>query len=317
MIIIFRNLLYDSGIIKQSTFKTPIISVGNITTGGTGKTPFVMFLTEYLIKKGMKVGVISRGYKNNTKKLVIAHDGKCTKANVKQTGDELGMIINRFTSVKESFFAIAYYNRIKAIQKMEALFKPDIILLDDAFQNRKIKKTVDIVLINKESKSYLDCILLPSGNLRESKSTLKRADIVLNNFKFAKNSDRKNNSFNYVDKGFFDYESQKLNNYTDIKAIIISGIADNRSFINAVKNSGIDILTSFTYSDHFEYRESDIMQLVAAWSENVVFITTEKDFIKLREFKFFIEKYPVYYLRIDINMDIYNIEELLINKNIL
>jgi len=317
LIIKSRNLLYDSGIIKQATFRTPIISVGNITTGGTGKTPFVMFLTEYFIKKGKKVGVISRGYKSYTNELIIAHDGENVTANVKQTGDELGMIIKRFSDFKELFFAIAYFNRVEAISKMEAMFAPDIILLDDAFQNRKIKKTVDIVLVNKESETYLDKLLLPAGNLREPKSALRRTDIVLKNFKFSKNSGSKDFSFNYVNEGFYDIKSQKINNYSEIKAITVSGIADNRSFINTVNNSGIDIVKSFTFTDHFDYREGDIMQLMAAWSENMVFITTEKDFIKLREFKLFFDKCPVYYLRIDINMNIYNINELFIKKNIL
>ena len=167
LIIISRNLLYDSGMFKQSGFRTPIISVGNITLGGTGKTPFVMFLTDYFITKGKKVGVISRGYKNKSNELIIAHDGKSVIANVEQTGDELGMIVNRFSDLKESFYAIAYFNRTEAIRKMEILFAPDIILLDDAFQNRKIKKTVDIVLVNQERKTFLDGILLPAGNLRE------------------------------------------------------------------------------------------------------------------------------------------------------
>ncbi len=317
LIIKSRNLLYNWGIFKQSDFRTPIISVGNITTGGTGKTPFVMYLTEYFIGKDKKVGVISRGYKSKSNELIIAHDGKSVIANVEQTGDELGMIVNRFSVLKESFYAIAYFNRIEAIRKMETLFAPDIILLDDAFQNRKIKKTVDIVLVNKERKTFLDGILLPAGNLREPLSTLSRADIILNNYKFAENRESKESSFNYVNRGFYNIESQKLNINDKIKAITVSGIADNMSFIDAVKLSGIEVVKSFTYADHFDYEDSDIMNFESSLTEHLIFITTEKDFIKLKEFKFFIEKYPVYYLRIDINLNIRNIEEIFIKKHLL
>lgn len=317
IIIKSRNLLYDFGFVEQHSFKTPIISVGNITTGGTGKTPFVMHLVGYFLKQGKKVGVISRGYKSKTNELVIAHDGKGAAAEVTETGDELGMIVNRFSNVKDSFFAISYYDRIEAIIKMETLYSPDIILLDDAYQKRKIRKTVDIVLVNKERESFLDMMLIPAGNLREPLTSLKRADIVLKNYKFAEMVENENKSFNYINKGFFNLNNQRLEITKNIKVITVSGIADNSSFINAVKLSNVDIEKSFNFSDHFNYKASDIRNFESSWSENLIFLTTEKDFIKLKDFNEFIKKYPVYYLRIDVNLDMSSLEELFSIKHIL
>ena len=316
IIITLRNLFYDFGIIKSIEYKTPIISVGNLTVGGTGKTPFVIYLAEYFIRKNKKVGVISRGYKSKAKELVIAYDSKGNKAPVDLTGDELGMIINRFSSSDNNFFAIAYYNRSEAIKKMEELFSPDIIILDDAFQNRSINKTIDIIIINKEWNTLFNKILLPAGNLREPYSSSERADIVLNNFKFLPIKDNHSFAFNYINNGYCDIHNNSLLHTDKIRAITISGIADNNSFINAVKSSGVNVIKSYSFCDHYDYLQSNIRNFESDYMEENIFITTEKDFVKLKEYNDFIEKYPVYYLRIDVNLDNNILEELFRKKDL-
>jgi tetraacyldisaccharide 4'-kinase len=315
-IISIRNFLYYVGIFKSVRFNTPIVSVGNITTGGTGKTPLVIYLTEYFISKGKSVGVISRGYKRKSNELVIAYDGKAITSDVHSTGDELFMIINRFSG-SDKFFAIAYHNRVMAINEMINKFSPDIIILDDAFQNRKVFKTIDIVIQNKENKTFLNNLLLPSGNLRETSLALKRADVILNNYKFDKPESSEENVIIYELTGIYDESGNKVEIPKDKKAILFSGIAHNKSFHNIISNRNIDILKKFEFFDHYDYTSEDIERFKSIYKEDLVYITTEKDFTKIREFKEFISNYPVYYLRIDVILINSSLDNLLRKKNIL
>jgi tetraacyldisaccharide 4'-kinase len=314
-----RNLLFNIGIFKSQRFNIPVISVGNITTGGTGKTPMVIYLTYYLISKGKSVGVISRGYKSNSKELVIAYDGHSVISDINSTGDELAMIVNRFRG-NSKFYAIAYHNRVKAIDLMITKFSPDVIILDDAFQNKWIKKELDIIMIDKEDKSILRFIVLPAGNLRETKISLRRADIIFNNFKFNKPGSlniKGTNNIEYSYSGFFDFKGDKAIFANNKKAILISGIASNNSFSNAVSMHDIYIYKTYNLSDHYNYSSADIEKYKKEYSDDIIFLTTEKDFIKIREFEDFIFNYPVYFLRIDVILDNIYLDNILIEKGII
>ena len=315
-IVSVRNFLYSVNIFKSISFNTPIISIGNITTGGTGKTPFVIFLTNHFISKGKSIGVISRGYKRKSSDLVIAYDGKSVTSDVHSTGDELLMIINRFLG-NDKFFAIAYHDRVKAINEMINKFSPDIIILDDAFQNRKIVKTIDIVIQDKENKTILNNLLLPGGNLRETNNALKRADVVLNNYKFDKSIPSEENVIKYEFTGLFDGLGKRVEIPKEKKAVLFSGIANNSSFQNVVSKQNINIIKKFEFFDHYNYTSVEIDKFKALYKEDLVYITTEKDFIKIREFKEFISNYPVYYLRIDVILINSSLDNLLRKKNIL
>lgn len=305
IIIYIRNLFYDKNILKQISFPVKIISVGNITTGGTGKTPFVIYLVDYFLNHNKKVGIISRGYKNDTSDMIIAFDGNDVLADVNSAGDELYMIINRFSEHKDRFFAIAYKNRIDAIDEMVSKYKPDIIILDDAFQNRKIKKSVDIVINDKNSNTILDSIILPSGNLREPYSSLGRADLVFDNYKFNNISNEISNPlfFSYKSIGLFNVNGTEIQIGSLNDVMLISGIAKNESFSNYVCNFNLNIRKSFFYIDHYKYTSKDIEVFEKNYKSGCVFITTEKDFVKLKGFKNFVDNFPVYYLRIDVNLN--------------
>jgi tetraacyldisaccharide 4'-kinase len=316
IIISVRNILFDINILRSKSFSTPVISVGNITTGGTGKTPLVIYLTDYLISKGKSVGVISRGYKSKSSELVVAYDGKCVTSDVKSTGDELSMIVNRFSG-SNKFYAIAHSDRVKAINVMIDKFSPDVIILDDAFQNRRINKSLDIVITDKENTSFLNKLLIPAGNLRETSSSLKRADIVFNNYKFSDTDSAIDNVIRYSFRDLYDDKGTILELKNGINAIAISGIANNTSFHNALLNQNINIIKKFEHSDHYNYTSADIETYKNDNSEDVVYLTTEKDFIKIREFRDFVTNYPVYYLRIDVILNNGILENLLTKKNII
>ncbi|MCX6158228.1 MAG: tetraacyldisaccharide 4'-kinase [Ignavibacteriota bacterium] len=315
IIVYVRNFLFNYDILKSVGYTTPVISVGNITVGGTGKTPLVIYLTEYLLSKGKSVGVISRGYKSKSGNLVVAHNGKCITSDLHSTGDELFMIVNRLSG-NSKFFAIAYHDRGMAIKEMIERFSPDAIILDDAFQNRKIRKILDIVIEDKESNSFLNSFLLPAGNLRETRSALNRADLVLYNYKFAAKDSSIENFIEYSISGLYDYNENKLEIPKEKNVVLISGIANNSSFHNIVANLNIPIEKTIQYSDHYDYTLNDINKFISLHTNNVIFLTTEKDFIKIREFREFVSNYPVYYLRIDVILKNSILDNLLIKKNI-
>lgn len=315
IIIHLYNFLFDHGIIKSVSFTTPVISVGNITTGGTGKTPMVIYLANYFLSKDKSVGVISRGYKRKSNDLVVAYNGKSISSDLQSTGDELFMIVNRFSG-NNKFYAIAYHDRVKAIEYMVVNFSPDVIILDDAFQNRKIIKTFDIVIKDEESSSFLNSLLLPAGNLRETRSSLKRADLVLLNYKFAQRDYFVNNSIKYEFTGLFDFNENKIEIPREKKAVLFSGIAMNSSFHNLASSLDIPIKKVIQFPDHYDYKANDINKFISEYNDSTIFLTTEKDFIKLKEFKEFVLNYPVYYLRIDVILNNSILDNLIIKKNI-
>jgi len=315
-IISVRLFLFKIGFLKTEKFTVPVISVGNITTGGTGKTPLVIYLTDYLISEGKNVGVISRGYKRKSNDLIIAYNGKSVTSDIHSTGDELSMIVNRF-SYSDKFFAVVYHDRVKAINVMVNNFSPDIIILDDAFQNRRISRSLDIVIRDKENSNFLNNLLLPAGNLRETNSSLKRADIIIDNYKFAVPEPPVKNASRYIMSGMFDDNGNDVKLNSQKKAVIFSGIANNKSFQNVVSGNNIDIFRKYEFSDHYNYSSIDIELFKAGFDDDVVYLTTEKDFIKIREFKDFILNYPVYYLRIDVILINCSLENLLSEKNII
>lgn len=316
IIISIRNYLYDFNIIKCESFDTPIISVGNITTGGTGKTPFVIYLTDFLLTKKKRVGVISRGYKSQSNKLVIAYDGNSITSDVYSTGDELSMIVNRFAG-NNLFYAIAYSDRVKAINEMIIRFSPDVIILDDAFQNRRIEKSVDIVVKDKECNSFLNNLLLPAGNLRETNTSLKRADIIFNNYKFSNPDSSLTNNIRYKSSGFYNFNGAETEIPADKKVVLISGIGNNASFLNFANIFNLSVNKVYELSDHYNYSSKDIDEFKKNYKNDMVFLTTEKDFTKLKEFKDFVRNYPIYYLRIDVILDNDTLEKLLIKNNII
>jgi len=321
LFILIKNILYDNNILKQYRSSVKIISVGNISTGGTGKTPFAIFLIDFLLKRNKKVCIISRGYKRKSNNLKIGFDGKNVLGTPIDLGDELAMIINRYKNNYNNFYAIASANRIEGVKFAEQNFKPDFIILDDAFQHRKVFRNLDIVLINNETNNLLDKILLPLGNLREPVSSLKRSDILINNYKFNRyvlKEDKSGIGINFVIEGFYNFKFEKLSIDNKSKIILISGIANNTSFENIISKEFVNICTNkFFYYDHYNYTDDDINLFINSYIDNSIFLTTEKDFIKLSSFENFVNKFPVYYCKIDVEMDIKFFENLLIEKNIL
>lgn len=325
-IIFNRNKLYDYGILNSVKVKKPVISIGNITTGGTGKTPFTIFTAKYFLEKGKSVGIISRGYKRKSKELVIVCDGKKINDSIEETGDELAMTANSLSDHIDKLFIAASSDRAEAAVYIINNFDPDVIILDDGFQHRRLQRDLDIVIADSGSitkNKFLNSFTLPSGKLRETPGSFKRADLIIQN-----NKDKNTDVLPYL-KNFKEeiilirYKSEYLINNKNIiletgsntvKAIIFSGLADDSSFKEMLINLNVKISDTVFYEDHHHYTSEDIDRLKNKFKDDLIFITTEKDFIKVNQFSDFTDNYPVYFLKIEIILE-KNAQQLFNNYN--
>ena len=290
-----RNQLFEMGILKSRAFKTPIISIGNITVGGSGKTPHVEYIVKQLHDK-MKVAVLSRGYKRKTKGFVLATKDS-TAADI---GDEPFQMKKKFADIYVAVDA----NRCRGIDFLtenEETKDTDVILLDDAYQHRYVKPGVNILLIDYHRLIIYDK-LLPAGRLREPKQGKNRADIVI----ITKcPNEMKPMEFRVLTKalGLFPYqklfftklkynqlkplyagEDKPLSELTkDTHVVLLTGIASPKQMMMDL-SSYTSHITPLTFADHHAFRKKDIQRInevFAQTPEPKVTITTEKDNARL------------------------------------
>lgn len=324
IIISLRNYLYDNDILFKYNSKTKVISVGNINTGGSGKTPLVIKLAELLLEKGFKISIISRGYKRKTKGLQVVYDTKKVNKTVAEAGDEPYMIAELLKKKFNNFYIVVSEDRIEAIKHIEKNFEPDYIILDDGYQNRTIRKDFDFLVIdinNFQKNKILNRILLPAGNLREPLKNIYRSTAIFQNHKFSKqetpNFIKKYNkpvyNINYNVAGIFNKDYELVNDKIE-NIIAFCGIADPISFIETLKN--FKIKNFISYRDHKKYKANDIEFLKSKYEKGLAYITTEKDFVKIRNFDNFIASYPVYFIRLSITIEEENdVVNMILNKN--
>jgi tetraacyldisaccharide 4'-kinase len=330
----FRNWLYDREILKQKKFKIPVICVGNITVGGTGKTPHIEYLIRLLSPK-YKVAVLSRGYKRKSRGFQIVEiDSK-----VSDTGDEPLQIKKKFPSV----LVVVDKNRVNAIERIIKFDKdrrPDVILLDDGFQHRSVQPSLSILLVDSNRPAFEDK-LLPSGLLREPLRGKDRASIVL----VTKcHHDLQPIDFRIYSNGldlfpfqslFFtslDYEEIKpvfpelnseslyLNNLLKKHIFLITGIASPEPLVRKLEHKTYNLYTKF-FPDHHNFTKRDIeavKEMVEKINEeNKIIITTEKDAIRFRSLNYLSEeiKRIIYYIPVKITF-LNNQEKFSFNKKI-
>jgi len=298
-IIYIRNRLFDYKILKSTEFNFPIITVGNITVGGTGKTPHIEFLIQ-LLKDEFKVATLSRGYKRKTKGFLLATE----QSTANEVGDEPKQIKNKFPEVDVAVDA----NRVEGIKKL-LLKKPelDVILLDDAYQHRKVQAGLNILLIDYNRPIDKD-FMLPFGNLREQKFEKRRANIILitKSPKDIKPIERriifnklKVFPFQHVYFTTFDYgdlvplftdEKSLINivDYNSLEVLLVTGIANPLPLEEYIKENISKKIEKLEYSDHYDFKESDFLYITDKFnkmvSKNKIIITTEKDAMRLQKF---------------------------------
>ena len=282
-----RNVLFDKGILKSYAFDIPVIAVGNLSVGGTGKTPQIEYLIR-LLSQEYTIATLSRGYKRKSVGFILADK----TSNAEIIGDEPFQFYQKFPHIMVAVDA----NRKNGIETLlQKKAKPDVILLDDAFQHRTVKAGL-YILLTAYNDLYVDDFILPTGNLRESRSGAGRATIVVvtkcpkniseaeqNQIKKKLNlNGRQQLYFSYIDYDDCVYSKMETVAVEDIKSqekLIIAGIAKPKPFFDYL-GSGNDICLSFP--DHHDFTTKDIVE-IAEKADDKIIITTEKDYVRLHQ----------------------------------
>ena len=301
LLLLFRAALYKYKLIKTHQFSVPIVSVGNIVFGGSGKTPFINWIYKEL-SGSYNVCIITRGYgrKNNNTIVIDSHTGGHSVSDV---GDEPMMLINKNKNIQ----MVVGKDKAKSIQVSIKRFSPDIILLDDGFQSKYINRNLDIVMINGSMKK--SCYhLFPFGVLREPINSLKRADFIVWTRK--KNVDSENLFCKYKNKILAVNEKYQLlneqNEYLSIdktiRVVAVCGIGHPNSFIDTLNSFKIDVVGKYIVSDHFNYKTENMREiyLIASTKNATHIITTEKDYFKLKQLNK--KNIPIIILEMDFHM---------------
>jgi len=296
IVVIIRNKLYDWNIIKTIDLKMPVVSIGNITAGGTGKTPFTIYLAEYLLKKNLKVAIISKGYKKESESSFIV-EGKENLPSIEKLGDEPYLVFSRLKPISENFILASGASKSSLAKIVSEKYNPDLVIIDDGFQHRELKRNIDIVLTEGEQ-SIFDKFMLPAGNLRETKLALKRADMVIKNNKAMLIEANDEISIKYISKGYFDINGTAMQ--LDNAVYTLCGIANPHSFYSLINRDKLNILRKFEFPDHYSFNEAELEKLFTGIDKDKVIVTTEKDFVKLKNMLNLFNKYRIAYLKIDV-----------------
>lgn len=291
-----RNIFYNKGWLKSKSYNLPIICVGNLSTGGTGKSPMIEFLISFL-KDNQKIAVLSRGYKRKT----TGYREVLETSKVEEVGDEPLQFKKKFPKITVAVCE----DRQTGIEKLQNV--ADVILLDDAFQHRKVKASLNILLTSFD-KLYSDDCMLPAGNLREPKFGAKRADIIvvtkcpenIENSKIETIKQKlkpKTHQEIYFSKIGY---SAEINNTSEVKPIeylnnkeflLVTGIANPKPLLTFLKNKGLKFQEK-TFSDHHNFTMSEFEEL----KKHSLILTTEKDFMRLQGL---VDDTEIYYLPIN------------------
>jgi len=294
VIISIRNLFFDNGILKSKKFDIPVIAVGNLNVGGTGKTPQIEYLIR-LLKQKHSVAVLSRGYKRKTSGFVLADK----TSNAAQLGDEPYQYYQKFKNI----IVAVDEQRVHGIEQLLRLkMPPDIVLLDDAFQHRKVKAGF-YILLTTYNDLYADDFMLPTGNLRENKSGAKRANVVIvakcpeNLPKIEQQKINKKLKLHTNQKLFFTcitYDDVisglkreiTLEQLKDYQVLLVTGIANPKPLEVFLKSKGI-AFQHIEFPDHHDFSKKDIDKIKSEFekvlSAKKLILTTEKDFVRLKD----------------------------------
>jgi tetraacyldisaccharide 4'-kinase len=305
IVISVRNFLYDKNILKCYDTGVLTIAVGNLTTGGVGKTPFTAELANYYVKQGKKVAILSRGYGGllPNKEVNVISDGEKINFSAKYSGDEPYWLATNCPSV----VVLTCSSRFKAGEKAVKDYNCDVLIADDAFQHRKLKRDINLMLIDQANK-FGNNRILPAGPLRENFSGINRASAIIVTNKTLIDE----NALKYCDELKEKYQkpvflckmipsttydikdNEKIIEGTNV--IAFCAIGQPKEFYDFV-NSQYVLKETISFPDHHAYDQDDIQKIVDIAKKNNVntIITTEKDAVKIKymianstsEYKFF------------------------------
>ena len=290
-----RNSLYDRGVFKSHSLGARTISIGNITTGGTGKTPLVALIAEILAANGERVCILTRGYGRKSTGRVLVSDGERVLVDALQGGDEPVELARKLIG---KAIVVADADRVAAAKWASKKFGVTAFVLDDAFQHRRAKRDLDIVCIDATK---------PFGFLREPLRNLSRADaMVLTRADMIGRADlveqlRSRNR----DAALFqvEYRLRSLASIHPIsEAFAFCGVGNPRAFFSMLEREGLKTKNSIAFRDHHNYTQADIDRVESKALESGcrALITTVKDFVKVEDLKFSL---PCLVAKIDVVID--------------
>lgn len=291
-----RLRCYQCGVLSAYKSHLPIISVGNLAAGGTGKTPVVDWLVKQLSERGWHPAIVSRGYGGDFSGAAgFVSDGKDTLMNPQDSGDEPFLLAKRNPQIS----VLIARKRAHAIKEIERTGCADVIVLDDAFQHHAVARHLDIVLLDAR-RPFENGWPLPAGNLREFSCTLKRADILLRT--------RSEDDIKALDLDcpIFDSRHQladkivnlsgeeiELNCLLPLQLVAFAGIANPNNFFDALKKRGMTLLSTLSFPDHEPYSAEKLNQINRLMGGADALVTTEKDAVKLNADMFEIPCYQI------------------------
>jgi len=317
VVIKVRNTFFDKNIFKTKKVDVKVISVGNITVGGSGKTPLVIYLSNMLKNLGKSVGVLSRGYRRKSKGYLLVSDGTKIFTSVDLSGDEIF-----HTAMECNIPAAVSENRFEGAKKLIKDTGINILILDDAYQHRWIERDINLLICEQRflcETGFMNQSLLPTGNLREPLSSIKRADAVILNRKFSGKKEIPSKVKKYFEGkkiftafyqaiGFADIKNRtkyELEEFHGQKSLIVSGVANPFSFLNILRQVHVNTDNRLIFKDHKDYSLKEIQlirkKFYSTNSHSVV--TTEKDAVKLTRFSKELDDIDIFFLKIELKID--------------
>ena len=298
-IINFRNLLFEKEIFKSKSLGVPTISVGNITVGGTGKTPLVAYIAEFLANSGETVCILTRGYgRENPKKRIVVSDGEKIVEDARITGDEPLELANK---LGEKAIIVADAKRFEAGIWAREKFDITAFVLDDAFQHRRVKRDLDLVCIDAAN-PFGNKKVLPFGILREPLKNLKRADAIMitranlldeNQIKdLATEIKNLTNAPIFISrnkiKHLTELSTKNKEQRTNDKFFAFCALGNPNNFFSQLKNEKFNLVGEEIFADHYFYNQKDIelLEKKAMEKKADALITTAKDAVKLKNVAF-------------------------------
>ena len=317
LVINIRNWFFDKNVFKSQGVNAKVISVGNISVGGSGKTPLVILLASLLKDAGKNLGVLSRGYGRNTRGYLLVSDGKNILAPVNDCGDEIYI-----TSMECKVPAAVSENRVKGAENFISDTGVNVIVLDDAYQHRWIKRNLNLLIFEQRFLTEYDFFkqqLLPTGMMREPFSSVKRADAVIINRKFTPKEEIPTKYKKHLEGKLIFTAYYKAIEFGDVKhgtrygleefkgqkSLVVSGVANPFSFINILKQTSVDTSNQMIFRDHKNYSNKEVQEIRKKFysTNSHSIITTEKDTVKLTKFAKEFDDIDIFYLKIELRMD--------------
>lgn len=312
-VVVLRNWMFDLGVFRTHRVGVPVVSVGNLTVGGTGKTPLVEYVVGRLLALQRTVAVVSRGYKRTSRGMVVVSDGHTLLVDAKTGGDEPYQIARKYPSA----VVIVDEQRVRGTRHAVERHGAQVVVLDDGFQHRSIHRNVDILVVDVECPPHTTP-LLPAGLRREPLSAIRRANAIVFSRWRSDNGQRVKLSLRaltgqaveyhveFVSNALVRFEDgtkQAIENLRGRTCVVFCGIARPRVFQHSLEEKGLVLKKFRPFPDHYFYTSHDMERIVREHTQLQAdfIVTTEKDAVRLMTpaLRYVLQSVPLYYVELE------------------